>query len=75
MTINDYVTQKDHFLLTILHFNKRLVLLESSGRGPCAEFLAVVPGQVLKCICTHLDYKAPPPKKKPGKKQHSNITK
>ena len=28
MTIHDYVTQKDQFLLTILPFNKRPVLLE-----------------------------------------------
>jgi hypothetical protein len=29
MTTNDYVTQKDQFLLTSLPFNKRPVLLES----------------------------------------------
>ena len=43
-------------LVRVLHRNRRVVDSVPS-RGPCATFYAVVPGEVLKCIYTHLDYK------------------
>jgi hypothetical protein len=43
-------------MIWILHRNRRAVG-SIPTRGPCAAFLAVVPGQVLKCIYSHLDYK------------------
>jgi hypothetical protein len=50
-------------LVRELHRNRRAV--GSNQRTLCYIF-AVVPGQVLKCMYTHLDYKP--------LKQHSNIT-
>ena len=42
-------------LVRALHRNRRAVG-SLPTRGPCAACFAVVPGQFLKCIYTHLDY-------------------
>ena len=42
-------------LVRALHWNYRAVG-SIPTRGPCVAFFAVVPGQLLKCIYTHLDY-------------------
>ena len=53
-----------------LHRNRRAVG-SIPTRGPCAAFFAVVPGQLLKCIYTHLDYAINPIKKMPMIKHNS----
>ena len=47
--------QSKNFLAGEINF-RMLVLGSIPTRGPCAAFLAVVPGQLLKCIYIHLDY-------------------
>ena len=43
-------------LVRALHRNARAVGSSIPTRGPYAAFFAAVPGQILKCIYTHLDY-------------------